>query len=89
MKLKDVLVQHGMARSNAEADRFCKQGSVRVLRDGCEGGFPIDKERWEKVLDSRTEIRENVPVIVGSGLWRCVPRLEGAGFDQLQGVGRA
>ena len=89
MKIRDILTTQGMARSGAEADRLCKQGSVRVLKAECQGGFPIDPEQWRKVLDPREEIESGLPIIVGTGHWRLVSRNGQQGYDQLRGVGRA
>jgi hypothetical protein len=89
MQLRDILVEQDMARSNSEAVNLCKQGAVRVLKAGCDGGYPLDSAQWEKVLDARTDISSGTPVVVSNGLWRCVTRNGAVGFDQLQGIGRS
>jgi predicted rRNA methylase YqxC with S4 and FtsJ domains len=89
MKLSDILVEQEMARSKAEATRLVKQGSVRVLKDDCVGGYPIDPAQWGKITEPRTEIKPRTPLIVGNGHWRLVSRDGAVGYDQLWGVGRA
>lgn len=88
MKLREVLTTQNMARSNSEADRLIKQGSVRILKSECAGGFPINKEEWQKITDPRFEPDAGTPVIVSNGMWRVVTRDGAVGFDQLRGVGR-
>ena len=92
MKLAKILVSEGMARSGSEALRLIQQGSVSVggCKESCEF-FTIGKcscGGWEKKINPTEEITSGMAVKVGSGHWRLMNRIQGAGWDQVRGVGR-
>lgn len=90
MKLDKVLVDQKLARSRAEAQRLIKQGAVSV--GGCAADCTFFKTGnctcggWEKTTDTQDDIPSGWCVKIGKGFWRRVPKLEGEGFDQLNGV---
>ena len=96
MRLGDVLITFGLARSKGEAARFAKQGAVSV--GGCNPDctwFTTGRcacGGWEKVTDVRAELEPGLAVKVGSGNWRCMTRdnqgKPGPVYDQVPGVAR-
>lgn len=92
MKLFRILVERKLARSGGEATRLIKQGAVMV--GGCELDcqfFATGKcscGGWNKITDPIMEIAPGTCVKVGTGLWRCIPKLEGKGYDQVNGIAR-
>jgi predicted rRNA methylase YqxC with S4 and FtsJ domains len=93
MRLAKILVAAKMARSGSEANRFILQGAVYV--GGCEPDcefFSIGKcscDGWRKVTSPIEEIESGLAVKVGSGHWRLMNKIDGSGWDQVNGVGRA
>ena len=96
MRLIKVLTSSGLARSNAEASRFIKQGAVTV--GGCDPActwFTTGKcscGGWTKVTDLSADIAEGLAVKVGSGNWRVMTRdnqgKPGPVYDQVPGITR-
>ena len=93
MRLSKILTEIKLARSGSEAVRIIRQGAVSV------GGCSSDCEffikgncsclGWRKVTDPLQEIESGIAIKVGSGLWRLMNRIEGSGWDQVNGIGRA
>jgi hypothetical protein len=92
MRIGKALTVAKLARSGAEAARLVKQGAISI--GGCKpecsffdtGG--CDCGGWEKVTDPLREIEAGVCIKVGKGFYRLVNRLDGAGWDQVNGIGR-
>jgi hypothetical protein len=93
MRLYQILVEQKLVRSRTEAERFIRQGSVSV--GGCDPDcefFTTGRCKcggWRKVTKPTEEIEVGLAVKIGNGLWRVMPRLEGAGFDLVNGIGRS
>ena len=94
MKLFKALVSLEMARSNAEAQRLVKQGSVWV--GGCiapcnarKFPFKCTCSGWRKVVNPTEEIKIHEVIRIKDGSFRLMTRDDGvAGFDSLRGIGR-
>jgi hypothetical protein len=93
MKLDRVLMQGGLARSRAEAQRYIKGGAVSVggCAQDCEF-FDTGKcscKGWDKILDPNEDITAGTAVKIGKGNWRLEPRTDGrTGWYQLPGITR-
>jgi predicted rRNA methylase YqxC with S4 and FtsJ domains len=93
MRLAKILTLEKLARSGSEANRLILQGSVYV--GGCELGcdfFTTGKcscDGWKKVTSPIEEIESGLAVKVGSGHWRLMNKIDGTGWDQVKGIGRA
>jgi hypothetical protein len=92
MRLGKVLIETKLARSGSEATRLIQQGAVTV--GGCDPDCKfVDTAKcscggWRRVTDPLEEVDSGLTVKVGDGLWRVVSKLEGAGFDQVNGIAR-
>ena len=69
------MVKQGMARSRTEAERLVRDKAVTYEMLN----FSKVADHPEMEFPGRTVIR------VGKHMFRCVPRLNGPGFDQLRG----
>jgi predicted rRNA methylase YqxC with S4 and FtsJ domains len=93
MRLAKILVAEKMARSGSEANRLILQGAVYV--GGCEPDCELldtgkcSCDGWKKVTSPIEEIESGVAVKVGSGMWRLMNKIDGTGWDQVKGIGRA
>jgi predicted rRNA methylase YqxC with S4 and FtsJ domains len=93
MRLAKILVSEKLARSGSEANRLIAQGAVSV--GGCAPDcdfFATGKcscGGWKKVTSPIEEIESGLAVKVGTGLWRIVNKIDGTGWDQVNGIGRA
>jgi S4 domain len=93
MKLAKILVAEKMVRSGSEANRMILQGAVYVggCAEDCDF-FTTGKcscGGWNKVTSPTAEIAPGLAVKIGTGHWRLMNRLEGTGWDQVKGIGRA
>ena len=70
------MVAQGMARSRTEAARLVKERAVQYEVSPKVRGIA---DHSELDLPGKTVVR------VGKHMFRCVPRLNGSGFDQLRG----
>lgn len=83
------MVATELARSVGEANRLIKQGAVSV--GGCDPRCEFFKTGkctcggWSKATSPTQEIAGQ-SIKVGNGFYRCLPRLNGPGFDQLDGI---
>jgi hypothetical protein len=94
MKLVKALVSLNMARSNAEANRLVKQGSVWI--GGCippcnarMAPYKCTCNGWHKSTNPTEEVSPGIVIRIKDGSWRLLAREDGRnGFDQIPGIGR-
>jgi S4 domain len=92
-RLYKILVEEKLVRSRTEAERLIRQGAVSV--GGCDPEctfFTTGKctcGGWRKVTKVTEEIEVGLAVKVSSGLWRVMNRLDGPGYDLVNGIGRS
>ena len=92
-RLYKILVEEKLVRSRTEAERLIRQGAVSV--GGCDPEctfFTTGKctcGGWRKVTKATEEIEVGLVVKVGNGFWRVMNRLEGSGYDLVNGIGRS
>jgi hypothetical protein len=92
MRIGKVLTETQLARSGSEATRLIKQGAISV--GGCDPDcefFTTGKcscGGWRKVTNPVEEVEAGLAVKVGDGRWRLMNKLEGTGWDQVNGIAR-
>lgn len=92
-RLYKILVEEKLVRSRTEAERLIRQGAVSV--GGCDPEctfFTTGKctcGGWRKVTKVTEEIEVGLAVKVSNGLWRVMNRLDGPGYDLVNGIGRS
>jgi hypothetical protein len=95
MKLAKALVETGMARSGAEAQRLVKQGAIIV--GGCISPCnprkapynPCTCGGWRKITNPAEEVKGGEVMRIGCGNWRLLKKEGSQGFDQVQGIAYA
>ena len=73
--LWQAMTQQGMARSRAEVQRMVKARSIRLTH---AAGMKILADCDDLELPGKTRIR------TGKHMFRCIPRLNGSGYDQIR-----
>jgi hypothetical protein len=91
--LYKILVEEKLVRSRTEAERLIRQGAVSV--GGCDPEctfFATGKctcGGWRKVTKATEEIEIGLAVKVSNGFWRVMNRVDGPGYDLVNGIGRS
>ena len=91
-RLYKILVEERLVRSRTEAERLIRQGAISVGGCSPECSFfttgDCSCNGWRKVLKPTEEIEIGLAVKVGNGRWRVMNRLDGPGYDLVNGIGR-